>query len=169
MSGTPRPNILLLMTDQQRWDSLGCYGQAAIRTPHLDRLAAEGARFDACYTPNPICTPARASLMTGKHVLEHGVTKLYDLLGEDEVLFPERLRNAGYRTALFGKLHVSSGVHEQTYRHPHDEFDRYEYCVEVSVGMESPYNGYVRWLQARDPAFLDELRARRCGLRHIPR
>jgi arylsulfatase len=163
-----RPNILLLMTDQQRWDSLGCYGQSAIRTPHLDRLAAEGARFDACYTPNPICTPARASLMTGKHVLEHGVTKLYDVLAEDEVLFPARLRATGYSTALFGKLHVSSGVHEQAHRHPHDGFDVYEYCIEASVGMDSPYNGYVRWLQARDPGFLVELRAKRRGLKHIP-
>lgn len=163
-----RPNILLIMTDQQRWDSLGCYGQTAIRTPNLDRIAAEGVRFEACYTPNPICTPARASLMTGKHVLEHGVTKLYDVLGEDEILFPERLRAAGYHTALFGKLHVSSGVHEQTQRHPHDGFDIYEYCIEASVGMDSPYNGYVRWLAARDPAFLEELRTRRRGLKHIP-
>lgn len=163
-----RPNILLIMTDQQRWDSLGCYGQTAIQTPNLDRIAAEGVRFEACYTPNPICTPARASLMTGKHVLEHGVTKLYDVLGDDEILFPERLRAAGYHTALFGKLHVSSGVHEQTHRHPHDGFDIYEYCIEASVGMDSPYNGYVRWLAARDPAFLEELRARRRGLKHIP-
>jgi arylsulfatase A-like enzyme len=163
-----RPNILLIMTDQQRWDSLGCYGQRAIETPKLDRLAAAGARFDACYTPCPICTPARASLMTGQHVLEHGVTKLYDVLDAGAVLFPELLRNAGYRTALFGKLHVSSGVHEQNNRHPHDGFDVYDYCIEASVGMDSPYNGYVRWLAARDPAFLEELRTKRRGLKHIP-
>ena len=132
------PNILLIMTDQQRWDSLGCYGQTAIQTPNLDRLARDGARFERCYTPNPICTPARASLLTGRDVLDHGVTKLYDVLADDEVLFPELLQEAGYDTALFGKLHVSSGVHEQTHRHPHDGFDIYEYCIEASVGMESP-------------------------------
>jgi len=165
----PRPNILLIMTDQQRWDTLGCYGQAAIQTPHLDRLAAEGACFEHCYTPNPVCTPARASLMTGKHIFGHGVGRLYDLLPEDEILFPERLRAAGYQTALFGKLHVSSGVHEQTQRHPHDGFDVYEYCIEASVGMDSPFNGYVRWLDERNPAFLAELRAKKRGLKHIPR
>lgn len=164
-----RPNILLIMTDQQRWDSLGCYGQRAIQTPHLDRLAADGICFESCCTPNPICTPARASLMTGKHIFGHGVGRLYDVLPDTEMLFPARLRAAGYQTALFGKLHVSSGVHEQTQRHPHDGFDIYEYCIEASVGMDSPFNGYVRWLEARDPAFLAELRARRRGLKFIPR
>ena len=169
MTPPPRPNILLIMTDQQRWDSLGCYGQCAIQTPNLDRLAAEGACFVQCYTPNPICTPARASLMTGKHIFGHGVGRLYDLLPEDEILFPARLHAAGYATALFGKLHVSSGVHEQTQRHPHDGFDIYEYCIEASVGMDSPFNGYVRWLAARNQGFLAELRAKKRGLKHIPR
>lgn len=164
-----RPNILLIMTDQQRWDSLGCTGQKAIKTPNIDRLAAEGALFEQCYTPNPICTPARASLFTGKHMLGHGVTRLYDVLPNDEILFTEYLRRAGYHTALFGKLHVSSGVHEQTRRHPHDGFDVYEYCIEASVGMDSPFNGYAKWLADRDPAFLAELRAKRRGLKHIPR
>lgn len=163
-----RPNILLIMTDQQRWDSLGCYGETALATPNLDRLAADGACFEQCYTTNPICTPARASLMTGKHILEHGVTRLYDVLPDDEILFTERLQQAGYQTALFGKLHVSSGVHEQTARHPHDGFDIYEYCIEASVGMESPFNGYVKWLEKKDPVFLAGLRAKRRGLKHIP-
>ncbi len=163
-----RPNILLIMTDQQRWDSLGCYGQTAIATPNLDRLAAEGACFTHCYATNPICTPARASLFTGKHILGHGVTQLYDILPDDEILFPARLQAAGYQTALFGKLHVSSGVHEQTARHPNDGFDIYEYCIEPSVGMDSPFNGYVKWLAEKDPAFLAELRAKRRGLTQIP-
>lgn len=168
-SPLPQPNILLIMSDQQRWDSLGCYGQTAIATPNLDGLAAAGALFEQCYTPSPICTPARASLFTGKHVLGHGVTKVYDVLPDDEVLFTEHLQQAGYRTALFGKLHVSSGVHEQTERHPHNGFDVYDYCIEASVGMDSPFNGYVRWLAEQDPAFLAKLRAKRRGLKHIPR
>lgn len=165
----PQPNILIIMSDQQRWDSLGCTGQTATETPHLDRLAAGGALFERCYTTNPICTPARASLLTGKHILGHGVTKLYDVLPDDEVLFTERLQQAGYHTALFGKLHVSSGIHEQAHRHPHDGFDVYDYCIEASVGLDSPFNGYARWLAQKDPAFLAELRQKRRGLKHIPR
>ncbi|MHC4362708.1 MAG: sulfatase-like hydrolase/transferase, partial [Planctomycetota bacterium] len=58
-SAVDRPNILILMTDQQRYDSLSCYGCEAVKTPNLDRLAAEGALFEACYSPCPVCTPTR--------------------------------------------------------------------------------------------------------------
>ena len=68
----PQANILLIMTDQQRFDALGCYGCGAVRTPNLDRLAQEGALFERCYVNNPICTPSRASLMTGKSLVGHG-------------------------------------------------------------------------------------------------
>jgi arylsulfatase A-like enzyme len=156
------------MSDQQRWDSLGCYGQTAIKTPNLDNLAAAGVLFENCYANNPICTPARASMLTGKHILGHGVTKLYDVLPDDEILFTKHLQDAGYKTALIGKLHVSSGVREQTYRHPNDGFDIYDYCIEASVGMDSPFNGYVKWLEERNPEFLQKLREKRRGLKNIP-
>jgi len=75
-----QPNILLIMTDQQRFDSLGCYGFEAAHTPNLDQLATDGALFEHCYVNNPICTPSRSSLMTGKHLPGHGVYQLYDNL-----------------------------------------------------------------------------------------
>ena len=62
------PNVLLVMTDQQRADSLGCYGGRAVRTPSLDRLAAEGVRFGSCLVNATICTPSCASIMTGRPV-----------------------------------------------------------------------------------------------------
>ncbi len=68
-----RPNILLIMTDQQRYDSLGCYRCEAVNTPNLDRLAAEGVLFENCVVSNPICTPSRASVWTGKDLPGHGV------------------------------------------------------------------------------------------------
>ena len=97
-----RPNVLLILTDQQRWDSLGCYGAEWVDTPVLDRLAADGARFDRCYCTNPICTPSRASLWTRRHVAGHGVYRLDSIFPDDQVLFSRTLRDAGYRTGLFG-------------------------------------------------------------------
>ena len=164
-----RPNILVLMTDQQRYDSLGCYGVSFSHTPNLDGLAAEGVVFERCYVNNPICTPSRASLFTGKHLPEHGVYRLYDNLPEDEVLFTERLQEAGYRTALFGKLHVSSVHYESHVRHPHDGFDVYEQCHEGSLNMGTPYQAYSHWLKEKDPAFYERLAREKRGVLHVPR
>ena len=163
------PNILVLMTDQQRFDSLGCYGASFAHTPNLDRLAASGALFERCYATNPICTPSRASLLTGKHILDHGVLQLNDRLPHDEVLFPERLRALGYHTALFGKLHVSAVATESQTRHPHDGFDVYELCNEGCMHMGAPYQAYSAWLAARDPAFYARLKAEGRGVTHPPR
>ncbi len=164
-----RPNILVIMTDQQRADSLGCYGADWIDTPNLDRLAAEGTRFAGCTVNNPICTPSRASMMTGKELPGHGVYRLHDVLPDDEILFPERLRSeAGYRTGLFGKLHVSGRALEEVARHPNDGFEDYEWCIEACVGMDSRFNGYVAWLRERDPEFLAELARLGRGLKHHP-
>ena len=72
-----RPNILLIMTDQQRWDTLGCYGAPVCRTPNIDKLASRGVRFSTAFTPTSPCSPARAALFTGlyphkNHVLANG-------------------------------------------------------------------------------------------------
>lgn len=163
-----RPNVLLLMTDQQRYDSLRAYGFRAGHTPHLDGLAADGATFERCYATNPICSPSRASLLTGHHLPEHGVYRLYDVLPDDEVLFPERLRDLGYQTALVGKLHVSSMHAEAEARHPHDGFDVYEWCNEGCVRMDSPFHGYARWLDEVDPAFKRRLETEGRGVLHHP-
>ncbi len=153
------PNIVLIMTDQQRWDSLGCYGCEAIETPNLDRLAAEGVRYDRCYVSNPICTPSRASLMTGKPVPAHGVERLYDVLSEEQELFPVHLQAQGYRTALFGKLHVSAIRHELENRRDNDGFDVYEWCPEPSLLMDDPGQAYGQWLKSTHPDFYKKLLA----------
>jgi arylsulfatase A-like enzyme len=169
MSSTmARPNILVIMTDQQRRDTIGAYGCAWIETPNLDRLAADGTLFTACTVDNPICTPSRASMFTGKPIPGHSVYRVHDNLPEDEVLFTEHLQKAGYHTALFGKLHVSSRLQEEEKRHPHDGFDIYEWCLEPSVGMDSPFNGYVRWLAEQDPEFLERLRRNKRAELHHP-
>jgi uncharacterized sulfatase len=113
-----RPNILLITTDQQNAEIMGCAGNPVVQTPHLDRLAREGVFFAEAYTPHPVCTPARTSIFTGQTAKHHGVHYNINLredradpphwtgLAADATPFPEMLRREGYRTALFGKLHT---------------------------------------------------------------
>lgn len=102
------PNILLFITDQQRWDTLGYTGRTACRTPNLDRLAREGVAFDRCLSPDPICSPARASLFTGRAPHATGIGNNYELPLERPTL-PEGLRNAGYYVSYSGKWHLGHG------------------------------------------------------------
>jgi arylsulfatase len=159
---TRAQNILLILTDQQRWDSLGCYGVAGVHTPNLDRLAAEGVRYERCYVNTPICTPSRACLWTGKHILGHGVHAIHDCLPEDEVLFSKRLQQAGYHTALFGKLHVSGVYREDETRHPNDGFDVYEPAIDP-YGPWGLENAYLEWLEVRDPQQREAIRDGKLG------
>ncbi|MFW5799087.1 MAG: sulfatase, partial [Planctomycetota bacterium] len=102
------PNILLITTDQQRRDSLGCYGNPVCRTPNLDTLASGGLRFTECYVNNPLCMPNRSTLLTGRHVNAHRVRTNGRSLDPREVTFPQLLGQAGYRTGAFGKMHFTS-------------------------------------------------------------
>jgi arylsulfatase A-like enzyme len=103
------PNILLITSDQQRADCFG-FENPHVRTPHLDRLAAAGTRFSACITPNLVCQPSRASILTGQLPLTHGVwdngVDLEPALGERG--FAGTLAAAGYDTAFIGKAHFST-------------------------------------------------------------
>ncbi|WP_168123710.1 sulfatase-like hydrolase/transferase [Paenibacillus sp. HB172176] len=164
-----QPNILLIMTDQQRFDSLGCYGGEFVNTPELDRLAREGIVFDNGYVNATICTPSRACLMTGKALPGHGVYKLHDNLPEDQVLFPKRLKEKGYKTALFGKLHVSGRVTEADRRHPNDGFDIYEACNDPTLHLDSPLNAYARWVEEHHPQFWERLKRENKRLKHFPK
>ncbi len=103
-SGT-RPNILFIMTDTQRKDDMGVYGNSSIRTPLLDRLARQGVRFEECYTQSPACMPSRAAIFTGRYPMANGVWSNGVPLPESEVTLAETLRRNGYRTGGFGKLH----------------------------------------------------------------
>ena len=104
-----RPNILLITSDQQRADCFG-FENPHIRTPHLDRMAQAGTRFSACITPNLVCQPSRASILTGLLPLTHGVwdngVDLDPRVGEQG--FAGTLAKAGYDTAYFGKAHFAT-------------------------------------------------------------
>jgi len=162
-----KPNILLIMTDQQRCDSLGCYGSDFVQTPNLDSLVRDGIRFDNCYVTNTICTPSRASIFTGKHLPEHGIYRIHDILPASEKLFPCYLKDAGYKTALFGKLHVSGRSFEKKNRNKNDGFDIYEYAMNPhDVG--GTYNSYAQWLQHKHPEFFKTLEREGRNVKDIP-
>ena len=108
-----RPNIILFLTDQLRQDALGCYGNAICKTPNLDRLAGEGTAFDYAYTTSPVCSPARASLLTGRYPHNHGVMINTHIapawcrgLSPELPTFSGLLRAGGYALDYVGKWHV---------------------------------------------------------------
>ena len=131
-----QPNILLIFSDQHRGDALGCVGNQAIRTPNLDGLSTEGVVFRNCNTNAPLCMPARASLMTGLYVNEHGAwgnRTEADRHGPSHV---RNIRDAGYCTAVIGKTHFrlyqaddghtrdhASGLHDWGYEIAHEVKD----------------------------------------------
>ena len=99
------PNVILVTTDQQRFDSLGCNGGAWMRTPALDGLAAQGARFNRAYCANPVCTPSRVSLMTGQLPSRHGSYNIGTVAADCSRFLSTVLTREGYRTHQLGKAH----------------------------------------------------------------
>ena len=104
-----RPNILIIYPDQMRYDAMGCSGNPVVRTPQIDRLAAEGVQFTEAYTSYPICCPFRASMLTGKYAQGHGMVQNHFPLRGDQTFLAELLRDAGYRTGYIGKWHLEGG------------------------------------------------------------
>ncbi len=113
MSSTPtkafadRPNLIFIITDQQRFDATGCYGNPIIQTPHMDRIAREGVRFTRAYCAHPFCIPTRATLMTGYcGYNQEQIAPGYRILHPDQTV-PARLGQQGYRTQGVGKFHFT--------------------------------------------------------------
>ena len=111
-----KPNFIIIFADDQGYGDLSCFGSKTIQTPNIDRLARSGLRFTQAYA-HTVCCPARAALLTGRHPQRGGVNSWTqgDMRGEpginmdlEEVTLAEALRPAGYRSALFGKWHLSS-------------------------------------------------------------
>ncbi|WP_129664076.1 sulfatase [Phytoactinopolyspora endophytica] len=158
-----RPNIVFIMSDDHASHAISAYGSRINSTPQIDRLAEEGARFDNCFCTNAICTPSRASILTGTYNHENGVRTLFDELDGRQQTFPQLLQASGYQTALIGKWHLGHGGHADPTGFDYwnvlpgqgDYFDP----VMIENGVERKYEGYVTdlitdmsrdWLQARD-------------------
>jgi arylsulfatase A-like enzyme len=108
---TRRPNILLLVTDDQRADSLGCAGNVVLKTPNIDTLASEGVRFRNSFATTAICMSSRASILTGLYTRVHGIDNFTKPLSGEmlEISYPRLVHNAGYRTGFVGKWGVDAG------------------------------------------------------------
>src|SRR3954470_9787807 len=103
-----RPNVVLIMTDDQGYGDLGCHGNKVIRTPNLDRLHGESVRLTNCHV-DPTCSPSRAALMTGRYSSRTGVWHTImgrSLLRRDEATLADHFAKAGHRTGIFGKWHL---------------------------------------------------------------
>ena len=152
-----QPNVLWICTDQQRWDSISCLEPRAVPTPAIDALAARGVAFRRAYAQSPICTPSRASFLTGMYPIAHQVQRN----GNDHFpahleLVPKRFADAGYRTGLIGKLHLSAaqGRNERRGEDGYEEFYWSHYPKpEWPIGHD-----YADWLTAKgvDPAILED-------------
>ncbi len=101
-----RPNFIFFISDDISQEDHGCYGHPVIRTPEIDRLAATGMRFDRAYLTISSCSPTRCSIITGRYPHNTGAPELHSQLPDDQIRFPELLREAGYYTALSGKNHM---------------------------------------------------------------
>jgi arylsulfatase A-like enzyme len=111
MPSSSRPNILYIMSDDHASNAISCYGSrlaSVVSTPNIDRLGAEGVRFENAFCTNAICTPSRATILTGLHSHRNGVRTLADSLSHDLQTFPQLLHASGYQTAVVGKWHVHS-------------------------------------------------------------
>jgi len=138
-----RQNVLWIMTDQHNFRALGCApGQTAVDTPNIDHLAEQSVVFDRAYCPSPVCGPSRASMLTGLYPSATGFVGNQHSLPDDVPVLPELLSDAGYHTALAGKLHLRPTAAP----HGFDHCRRHDAMYDV-YNPEEPWNSeYVRWL-----------------------
>ncbi|WP_350274989.1 sulfatase-like hydrolase/transferase [Kribbella sp. HUAS MG21] len=149
-----RPNILLICTDQQRYDAVRAYGNDHVQTPNLDRLARDGVLFENCYVQNPVCAPSRATLMTSRYPHAHGLWANGVQLPDQEQFFTKALADDGYDCGLVGKLHLSACKDGRLEPRHDDGFRVFRWAHDPYPG--SSENQYHRWLRAKYPELYDQ-------------
>jgi arylsulfatase A-like enzyme len=162
-NGPKRPNILFIMSDDHAAHALSAYGSKINQTPNMDRIAAGGMRLENCFCTNSICTPSRASILTGTYSHVNGVLTLNEKLDNRQTTFPQLLQADGYQTAIVGKWHLGHGE-----QHDPTGFDYwnvlpgqglYQDPELIQMGARKVHPGYVtdvitdlslEWLRGRD-------------------
>ena len=144
-----RPNVLLLYTDQQRWDALGCSGNPYIHTPNLDALARTGAVFQNAFCNNPVCMPSRQSMLSGLYPSTLGCTCNGVEMPEDVPNVATLLKPYGYHTANLGKIHFLNHSNRD-HREPHPSYGFDTMIVSDEPGCYD--DAYIKWVAERDPA-----------------
>ncbi|MFX1489820.1 MAG: sulfatase-like hydrolase/transferase, partial [Promethearchaeota archaeon] len=149
-----KPNIILIFPDQHRGDVLGCMEDPVAITPNLDKLASEGVVFTQCFTNSPLCVPARASLMTGLYVSDHGVINNNMEAKSSSQSHVRNIRNAGYHVAVIGKTHLYEHRVKSDLQHTKDKIDvlrewGFDDIHEItgpiaSLMLDSPYTDYLK-------------------------
>jgi arylsulfatase len=140
------PNVLWMMTDQQRFDCLAAHGNSIIRTPHLDRLHAGSASFDHCFVQSPVCVPSRVSFFTSRYAHSHRNRVNYTPCQESEVFLQRHFQSAGYQTAAVGKLHYYPPTRQHALSTGFDFVD-----LDDGTRATNQYSDYVQWRQQHDP------------------
>ncbi|MBT4815221.1 MAG: sulfatase-like hydrolase/transferase, partial [Lentisphaerae bacterium] len=149
-SNTARPNIILVMADDQGWGDTGYNGHPFVRTPALDAMAREGFVFDRFYAGAPVCSPTRASVMTGRCPVRSKVANHGRYMRPQEQTIAETLKSAGYVTGFFGKLHLGSGQPNTPCNPSGMGFD--EWVMGLNFFDNDPYlsrNGKVEHVQGK--------------------
>jgi arylsulfatase A-like enzyme len=137
-----KPNFVIIFTDDQGYQDLGCFGSPSIQSPNIDKMAAEGIKLTSFYVAAPLCTPSRAALMTGSYPTRINLAEGVDFpvlldadpkgLNPDEITIAEVLKSAGYTTGMFGKWHLGDQPEFLPTRQGFDEFFGIPYSYDIS-------------------------------------
>ncbi|MGB3829944.1 MAG: sulfatase-like hydrolase/transferase [Ornithinimicrobium sp.] len=153
MSAGDRPDVLILHTDQWRWDALGCLG-SQVRTPVVDQLAAAGLHFDHAVVQSPVSMPSRVSILTGRYPSSLGITSMGVPVPVDVETLARIVGRRGWRTANHGKLHFQPHANrDHTLPHPSYGFDVLRLCDEPGVYEDD----YRAWVRSVDPSAVDSI------------
>lgn len=150
-----RPNIILVMADDQGWGDVAYNGHPFVQTPELDAMAEEGFVFDRFYAAAPVCSPTRASVLTGRHPIRAKVPNHGRYMREKEITIAETLKAKGYVTGIFGKVHLGSGQPDSPANPSAMGFD--EWVIGLNFFDNDPYlshNGVVKQRKGKGSVIL---------------